>query len=166
MITITGPVSKEEVKMKIRRRVKYENEMKMFDCKKVCDRVETENVLEMGEENSYMKRLPLAMSRVMFRFRARCIRGVKYNTKSSHTDLSCRLCQGPSIENQEHLLACEGTSFERRGLDLQREQDFVIFWLRVTAKLSKLQDKRLSPGSTCDITIPVISSGDSADSYK
>ena len=164
---VTGPVSKEDVKMKIRRRVKYENEMKMFDCKKVCDRVETENVLEMGEENSYMKRLPLTKSRVMFRYRARCIRGVKYNTKSSHTDLSCRLCQGPSIENQEHLLICEGMSFERRGLDLQREQDFVIFWLRVTAKLSKLQDKRLSPGSTCDApSIPVISIGDSADSHK
>ena len=45
--------------------------------------------------------------------------------------------------------------------------DFVIIWLRVTAKLSKLQDKRQSPGSTRDIpNIPVISIGDSADSYK
>ena len=143
---VTGPVSKEDVKRTIRRRVTYKIKMKMFECKKVRDRVKTENVLEMGEENSYMKRLPLTKSRVMFRYRARCIRGVKYITKSSHTDLSCRLCQGPSIENQEHLLTCKGTSFERRGLDLQREQDFVIFWLRVTAKLSKLQDKRLSPG--------------------
>ena len=147
---VTGPVSKEDVKMKIRRRVTYETKMKMLECKKVRDRVETENVLKMGEENSYMERMPLTKSRVMFRYRARCIRGVKYNTKSSHTNLSCRLCQGPSIENQEHLLTCEGTSFERRGLDLQREQDFVIFWLRVTTKLSRLQDKRLSPGYTCD----------------
>ena len=57
----------------------------------------------------------------------------------------------------------------RRGLDLQKEQDFVLFWLRVTTRLSKLQDKRLSPGSTCDVpNIPVIviSVGDSADSPK
>ena len=151
---VTGPVSKEDVKRSIRRRVKYENTMKMLECKKVCDRVEMENVMRMGEENSYMKRMPLAKSRVMFRYRARCIKGVKYNTKSSHTDLSCRLCRGPSIESQEHLLRCEGTSFERRGLDLQEEQDFVIFWLRVTTKLSRLQDKRLSPGSTCDVPSP------------
>ena len=32
----------------------------------------------------------------------------------------------------------------------RREQDFVIFWLRVTTKFSRLQDKRLSPGYTCD----------------
>ena len=139
----------------------------MLDCKKVCDRIETENMMEMGEENSYMKRLPLAKSRVMFRYRARCIKGVKYNTKNSHTDLSCRLCQGPSIENQEHLLICEGTSFERRGLDLQKEQDFVLFWMRVSTRLSKLQDKRLSPRSTCDIpNILALSLGDSADSNK
>ena len=111
---VTGPVSKEDVKRTIRRRVTYEIKMKMFECKKVRDRVETKNVLEMGEENSYMKRLPLTKSRVMFRYRARCIRGVKYNTKSSHTDLSCRLCQGPSIENQEHLLTCEGTPSHMR----------------------------------------------------
>ena len=89
------------------------------------------------------------------------IKGVKNNTKNSHTDLSCKLCQGPSIENQEYLLTCEGARFERSGQDLQKEQDFVIFWL------SKLQDKRLSPGSTCDVpNIPVISTGDSADYDK
>ena len=37
---------------------------------------------------------------------------------------------------------------EGRGLDLQKEQDFVLFWLRVTTRLSKMQDKRLSPRST------------------
>ena len=47
------------------------------------------------------------------------------------------------------------------------EQNFVIFWLRVTAKLSKLQDKRLSPGFTYDVpNILVISISDSADSHK
>ena len=48
-----------------------------------------------------------------------------------------------------------------------RDHDFVILWLRVTAKLSKLQGKRLSPGSTCYVPIIlVISSSDSADSHK
>merc|ERR1711963_1026459 len=36
--------------------------------------------------------------------------------------------------------------------------DFVIFWMRVIAKLSMLQEKCLSPRSACDFkSIPVIS---------
>ena len=117
--------------------MKYENKMKMLNSKKVKDRIVIENEDEKNE-TSYMKRLPLVMARVMFRFRARCIQGVKYNTKSSHQDLSCRLCLGP-IETQEHLLSCAGTGFERRGLIYDREVDFIKFWQRITIKLQCLR---------------------------
>ena len=81
--------------------------------------------------------------------------------------ISGLFCRSVTQSNQEHLLTCEGMSFERRGLDLQKEQDFVQFWLRVTANLSKLQDKRLSLGSTCDApNILVISIGVSSDFHK
>ena len=32
--------------------------------------------------------------------------------------MGCRLCSQDSDETQEHLQLCEGTKFERRGLDL------------------------------------------------
>ena len=59
-------------------------------------------------------------SRNWFRFRARAIKGVKYNTKGSHAKLDCRLCLGPP-ETHEHLQECHGAGFERRGVELERE---------------------------------------------
>ena len=74
------------------------------------------------------------MFRFMFRFRARAIKGVKYNTKGSYTKLDCRLCLGPP-ETQEHLQECPGAGFERRGLKLEEEVDLITFWRRISVKL-------------------------------
>ena len=70
-----------------------------------------------------------------FRFRARAIKGVKYNTtKGSHDKLDCQLCLGPP-ETQEHLLECPGAWYERSGLVLDREEDLITFWRRIPVKL-------------------------------
>ena len=71
----------------------------------------------------------------MFRFRARAIKGEKYNTKGSHGKLDCRLCLGPP-ETQEHLQECPGVWNERRGLLLDRGSDNVLAVLR-TGQIGK-----------------------------
>ena len=70
------------------------------------------------------------------RVRARSIKGVKVNNKRSFVNLSCRFCDDGSQESQEHLETCGGCVFERRNLDMTRWKGQVIFWRRMTAKLS------------------------------
>ena len=42
------------------------------------------------------------------------------NTKRSYKeDLSCRFCSEEAEETQEHLESCEGTSHERRKLNIE-----------------------------------------------
>ena len=129
--------SKQEISRRIKLTADWHNKMAMWESKKVSDRIVVD-VQEEKEEISYLKRLPLALGRVMFRFRARAIQGVKYNTKSSHRDLSCRLCAG-STETQEHLLICPGTETVKRGLKLDVEDDFIKFWQRISVKLQGLR---------------------------
>ena len=53
----------------------------MLESKKVRDRLEEEETFGLErEKSSYLDRLPLYLSRVMFSFRARAIKGVKHNT--------------------------------------------------------------------------------------
>ena len=129
--------SKQEISRKIKLAADWDNKWGMMKSKKVRDRIVID-AQEEKEEISYLKRLPLALGRVMFRFRARAIQGVKYNTKSSHRDLSCRLCAG-STETQEHLLTCPGTVTVKRGLQLDVEDDFIKFWQRISVKLQGLR---------------------------
>ena len=42
-----------------------------------------------------------------------------------------RLCSLDSDETQEHLQLCEGTKFERRGLDLSDWRGLLDFWRRM-----------------------------------
>ena len=110
----------------------------MLESKKVRDRLDNEETFGLErEKSSYLDRMPLYISRVMFRFRARAIKGVKFNTKASHTNLNCRLCSG-SLETQEHLQECQGAGFERRGLELTKEVDLITFWRRISVKLQGL----------------------------
>ena len=62
--------------------------------------------------------------------------GVKANTKSTHSDLSCRYCNGESTENQEHLEVCDGFRFERRGLNMDSIGGKLTFWRRCGGKLT------------------------------
>ena len=50
--------------------------------------------------------------------------------------MSCRLCSQDSDETQEHLLLCEGTRFERRGLDLSDWRGLLDFWRRMKFKMA------------------------------
>ena len=61
---------------------------------------------------------------------------VKVNNTRSFVNLSCRFCDDGSQESQEHLETCGGCVFERRNLDMTRWKGQVIFWRRMTAKLS------------------------------
>ena len=66
---------------------------------------------------------------------ARAIPKVKGNHKQSHSDLSCTLCNSKEEMNQEHLETCEGTEYERRGLDMGTWRGLLDFWRRMMKKL-------------------------------
>ena len=85
----------------------------------------------------YMKVLSLADARVWMRVRARGVKGVKMNCKSSFTDLSCRHCGSETQESQEHLEVCMATGYERRGLDMSTNVGLLAFWRRMSVKLNK-----------------------------
>ena len=72
------------------------------------------------------------------RVRDRTIKGVKVNNKRSfNNNLSCRLCDNDTEETQEHLEECTGCEYERRGQKMTEWSGKVIFWRRMTAKISK-----------------------------
>ena len=73
------------------------------------------------EENSYINKMSLP-------------RG---NFRHSHVNnMGCRLCSQDSDETQEHLQFCEGTKFERRGLDLSDWRGLLDFWRRMKIKMA------------------------------
>ena len=126
-----------QIKDKINKKVHEETKEDMEKSRKVADRV-TEN----KEDNNYISKLTLPLCRIWFRFRARQIKGVKINFKSSHNNLNCRLCTANVHETQEHLQMCEGTVFERRGLERLEVgywMDVLSFWRRMTVKLVKMK---------------------------
>lgn len=107
------------------------NEAEMKKLKKVADRLS-----DNPHDYSYLNTMNLYHSRIWFRYRARCIAGVKANAKRSHADLSCRFCVSGPPEDQEHLEVCEGMRYERRGLDMQRRWGKLQFWRRCCTKLA------------------------------
>ena len=96
-------------------------------------------------ENSYINRMSLPKVRVWIRYRARAIAGVKGNFRHSHVNnMGCRLCSQDSDETQEHLQLCEGTKFERRGLDLSDWRGLLDFWRRMKIKMATVTRVRVS----------------------
>ena len=122
--------TKSQIKSKVKEHVKREYRNAMENQKKVQDRL-TDN----PEDNSYLKILPLPLARVWFRYRARATANVKGNFRHSHTDMSCDLCTSNEEMNQEHLETCEGTGYERRGLNMRNWKGILDFWRRMTIKL-------------------------------
>ena len=104
----------------------------MLEGKKVRDRVDDDS------EKSYLEYMTLHDSRIWIRIRARSIKGVKYNNKSSFKDsLNCRFCSEDIHETQEHLQECSGTWHERRNLDDSNNWKAVLqFWRRMTVKIA------------------------------
>ena len=77
-------VSKQDIKEAVQKKVYFENRQRMLESKKVRDRLEEEETFGLErEKSSYLDRLPLYLSRVMFRVRARAIKGVKRNGRFS-----------------------------------------------------------------------------------
>ena len=97
---------------------------------------------ENSDENSYINQIPIPLSRVWIRYRARAIAGVKGNFRHSWEDLSCRHCNLGVDENQEHLEICGGTEFERRGLEMEKWRDRLLFWRRMTVKIAAVTKKK------------------------
>ena len=107
-------------------------ETAMLNSKKVKDRL----FIDDQANNFYLNTMSIAHCRLWFRYRARGIVGVKANTKSTYSDLSCRYCNGESTENQEHLEVCDGFRFERRGLNMDNVSGKLTFWGRCGGKLT------------------------------
>ena len=125
--------SKKDIKEAIREKIMNEFEEEMKKSTKVKDRL-TDN----PEDNSYINTMSLPRVRVWLRFRARAIAGVKGNFKHSHTNnMGCRLCLRDQEETQEHLQLCEGTVFERRGIDLSNWRGVLDFWRRMTKRMEE-----------------------------
>ena len=91
-------VSKYQIKQTCKDKSKSECKEKMLEGKKVRDRTDEE------ADKSYLEYMTLHDSRIWIRIRARSIKGVKYNNKSSFKDsLNCRFCSEDIHETQEHL---------------------------------------------------------------
>ena len=52
--------------------------------------------------------------------------------------MTCRYCPSGENETQEHMIECEFTSDIRRGLDLNKEKDTIVFWRKLNTKLYKV----------------------------
>ena len=126
--------SKREIKTAVKQQDRLEIQEQLESSKKVGNRL-TDN----PEDWSYLNTMPLYTARLWIRIRAYAIKGVKMNQKGSYTaDLNCRFCTTNVPESQEHLEICAGMEFERWGLDLAERDGVLMFWRRVTVKLSKL----------------------------
>ena len=126
--------SKNEIKRAIKNHDREEIRQKVENSTKVGNRI-TDN----PEDCSYLNNMPLYNARLWIRVRAYAIKGVKMNQKGSHiADLNCRFCDTDVPETQEHLEICAGMEFERWRLDLTEREGQLMFWRRVTVKLSSL----------------------------
>ena len=126
--------TKREIKTAVIQQDKLEIKEKFESSVKVGHRL-----TEDPENWSYLNTMPLHTARLWSRIRCYAIKGVKMNQKGSHiADLNCRFCTTNVLETQEHLEFCAGMEFERWRLDLTEREGQLMFWRRVTVKLSSL----------------------------
>ena len=104
----------------------------MLYFRKVADKVSDDS-----SDNNNLDRMGLIHSRILIRYRARAIKGIKANHKRSwKNDLECRFCDDKILETQEHLEECRGLSWERRNLKMDTEGGKINFFKRVEKKMS------------------------------
>ena len=126
--------SKKDIKEAIKDAMMKEFNEDMKNSVKVKDRLS-----DNPDDNSYINTMSLSKVRVWLRFRARATAGVKGNFRHSHTNnMGCRLCLRNHEETQEHLEHCEGTVYERRGLDLLQRRGLLDFWRRMAKRMEKI----------------------------
>ena len=119
-------VHKSDIKAAVKWKNEDEIEQRMTESKKARDRI---------NNPSYLRKMTLPLSRIFIRYRSRSIKGVKMNAKKSYQDLTCRFCPENINESQDHLQECNGTEFERRGLDMSTDWGLVNFWKRMEKKI-------------------------------
>ena len=84
------------------------------------------------KERNYLKRMNLPDARTHFRVRCKITNNIKGNRSSQfRNDMTCRYCPSGENETQEHMIECEFTSDIRRGLDLNKEKDTIVFWRKL-----------------------------------
>ena len=128
---MNNSLSKRQIKNAIQEFISARTKEMMLASKKVADRISDDS-----HQITYLDRMGLTFSRMMIRYRARAIKGVKANCKRSwKNDLNCRFCNNTVIEDQEHLEVCTGLSWERRRLKMDTEVGKIIFFRRAKRKL-------------------------------
>ena len=149
-------LSKNEIKHAIKTKIREECVRRMQEGSKSKDRVDLN-----PDETQYLQRLSLSNCRMYFRYRSRCIAMVKMNQKGKKTpeSLTCRFCKNDLPETQEHLEICDGTKFERRGVRVSEVMGKVIFWRRMTQKMTQ---KTATVTSTPEVHLPDAPSGGSS----
>ena len=157
---MVNDVSKSEIVAAINTKINADTIRDMENCKKVADRLSPNPA-----DSNYLASLPLSSSRVWLRYRARAIKGVKYNTKTSNLDnLTCRFCRTGDTETQEHLELCDGNENERRKLSQNFHQNWaqlLTFWSRMSIKLAKHdKDKDENVNDSSNNTVPSCNSRD------
>ena len=127
-------VTKNEIKQAIKTKIREECIKRMQEGSKSKDRIDLN-----PNETQYLQRLSLFNCRVYFRYRSMCIAMVKMNQKGNKASesLTCRFCANDLPETQEHLEICDGTKFERRGVRVSEVMGRVIFWRRMTQKMTQ-----------------------------
>ena len=132
---VHNQVSKVEIKNAILEHSRATTKDEVEASRKVGDRA-----TEDEKHRNYLTYMTLPNSRIWMRVRARSIKGVKVNNKRSFiNNLSCRFCDNnteETQETQEHLEECRGCYYERRGQKMTDWSGKVIFWRRMTAKIS------------------------------
>ena len=136
-------VTKGEIKKDIKTHNTKMKREEIMASTKVGDRVSDD-----PRDNTYMTYMTLNSSRLWMRVRARMMKGIKMNHKSSHLDnLSCSFCNGPMEESQEHLEEeCPGCDFERRNLKMHTLRGRQLFWRRMKAKIEEKSKKKKGVG--------------------
>jgi hypothetical protein len=125
-------VSKGDIKNAILEHSRAITKDEVEASRKVGDRATADEY-----HRKYLTYMTLPNSRIWMRVRARSIKGVKVNNKRSfNNNLSCRFCDNNTEETQEHLEECRGCEYERRGQKMSDWSGKVIFWRRMTAKIS------------------------------
>ena len=132
-------VTNGEINRAIRTKSWNSRRAEMAESSKVGDRASDD-----PKENSYMTYMTLNDCRLWMRVKARMMKAMKMNHKSSHRgDLSCSFCKGPLEESQEHLEEeCTGCDFERRTLKMHTLRGRQIFLRRMQAKIEEKRKKK------------------------
>ena len=91
------------------------------------------------KERNYLKRMNLPDARTYFRVRCKITNNIKGNRSSQfRNDMTCRYCPSGEIETQEHMTECAFTSDIRSRLNLNKEEDTIVFWRKLNSKLYKV----------------------------